>query len=543
MSGARTTTDRLVDLLVLWEEERRRGRPLTPEELCPDDPALRQALRDRIAERERYGALWSSRGATVNDAPLPPPRSPPKVGGREVLGELGRGGMGVVYKARQTRLNRLVALKMVLAQAAGGPAETSRFHQEAEATARLQHPNIVQIYEVGEHEGCPYFVLEFVGGGTLAEQLHGTPLPVRRAVELAAALARGVQHAHEHGVLHRDLKPANVLLAPDGTPKITDFGLAKRLDIDRRQTLKGAILGTPSYMAPEQAEGLSDELTPSTDVYALGAILYECLTGRPPFLGDSVLETLDQVRALDPLAPSSLRPGLPRDLETVCLKCLAKDPAGRYPSAESLADDLRRFLDGEPVRARSLSLREKAARAIRFIGVPGHLRPWGLAMLLGCPVPVLIHLTLFLLCRGRPAYPLIAVTVGVVAACVVTPLLFWPAWEPLRRVPRAYRRFVASLTIARCAGWLLIPALVATTRPGHDLAEFFLVFPLWIFLDGNYYCLMGTEAGVAYLVALVHYAAALLVALALPWSPLALGVLMSGQMLLDGLILRSLQER
>jgi serine/threonine-protein kinase len=206
------------------------------------------------------------------------------------------------------------------------------------------------------------------GGGSLAELLDGTPLPARRAAELIRALAGAVQHAHECGVIHRDLKPANVLLAPDGTPKIADFGLAKRLDQDRGETQTGAVLGTPSYMAPEQAEGKVHDLGPATDVYALGALLYELLTGRAPFKGASVLETLEQVRVHDPVAPSALQPGVPRDLETICLKYLEKLPADRYPSAAALTDDLRRFLEGEPISARSLTALERVARAIAYSG-------------------------------------------------------------------------------------------------------------------------------------------------------------------------------
>src|SRR3954469_4547870 len=244
------------------------------------------------------------------------------VPGYEIEAVLGRGNMGVVYKARHLKLKRIVALKMVLAGGHAGPHELARFRIEAEAVARLQHPNIVQIHEVGEAGGHPYCALEFVEGGNLAMKIAGEPLPARVTARLVHALARAMQLAHSRNVVHRDLKPANVLLAADGTPKITDLGLARQLDSDSGETQAGAVMGTPSYMAPEQASGRTHEAGPAADVYALGAILYECLTGRPPFKGETVVETLDQVRTQEPAPPSRLQKSVPLDLETICLKCL-----------------------------------------------------------------------------------------------------------------------------------------------------------------------------------------------------------------------------
>jgi WD40 repeat protein/tRNA A-37 threonylcarbamoyl transferase component Bud32 len=284
----------------------------------------------------------------------------PEVPGYEVLGVLGRGGMGVVYKARQARLNRLVALKMILAGAHAGEQELARFRTEAEAVARLQHPNVVQIHEVGEHQGLPFFSLEFCPGGSLDRKVRGTPQPPREAARLAELLARAMDAAHRAGIIHRDLKPANVLLAADGTPRITDFGLAKKLDEAVGQTASGAVMGTPSYMAPEQAQGEAGRVGPAADVYALGAVLYELLTGRPPFKAATSLDTMLQVLTDEPVSPRRLLSGLPRDLETICLKCLAKRPAQRYASAGALADDLRRFLGGEPIQARPVGGWERA---------------------------------------------------------------------------------------------------------------------------------------------------------------------------------------
>jgi hypothetical protein len=281
--------------------------------------------------------------------------------------------MGVVYKAHHRALNRVVALKMMQTGLAGDSLELDRFHREAEAVARLQHPHIVQIYEIGTHEGQPFLALEYVPGGSLARRLGGKPLPARQAAELVETLARAMHHSHRQGVLHRDLKPANVLLDADGRPKITDFGLAKRLDASVALTQTGLVVGTPSYMAPEQAEGRKD-VGPAADVYALGAVLYECLTGRPPFQAAMPHLTLLQVIEQEPAAVRQLNPAVPRDLETVCVKCLQKKPGRRYASAEALANDLRRWLDGEPIRARPLGAWERADRWVRKLPdstVPG----------------------------------------------------------------------------------------------------------------------------------------------------------------------------
>jgi WD40 repeat protein len=291
------------------------------------------------------------------------------VPGYEILAELGRGGMGVVYKARHVELNRLVALKMILAGVHVGPKDLARFRSEAAAVASLQHPNIVQVYEVGEYDGRPYFSLEYVEGGSLAQVLKGQPLEPRWSAQLIEKLARTMHHAHQRGIVHRDLKPANILLqAADGRspmdkrdatiPKITDFGLAKQLQ-SPGMTQSGTVLGTPSYMAPEQALGRNREVGPAADIYALGALLYEMLCGKPPFRAETSLDTMLQVASADPVPLGRLQPALPRDLQTICEKCLHKEPWKRYDTAEALADDLRRFMTGEPIHARPIGRMER----------------------------------------------------------------------------------------------------------------------------------------------------------------------------------------
>ena len=294
----------------------------------------------------------------------------PIIPGYEIQRELGRGGMGVVYEARQVALKRTVALKMIRTGSQAGPEERARFKTEAETIARLQHPNIVQIHEIGEVDGQAFYALEFVPGGSLARELAGAVLPPRQAAELVATLAQAMHVAHQAGVIHRDLKPANVLLAAQRVPKVTDFGLAKQMDDPAGPTQSGQILGTPSYMAPEQASGRPGEIGPATDIYALGAILYECLTGRPPFKGATMLETLEQVRSDEPVSPSQLQPRIPRDLVTICLKCLHKEPRRRYATAAALADDLGRFLRGEPVSAQPPSLLYLTGKLARRYRIP-----------------------------------------------------------------------------------------------------------------------------------------------------------------------------
>jgi serine/threonine protein kinase/tetratricopeptide (TPR) repeat protein len=324
-----------------------------------------------------------------------------QIAGYDILEELGRGAMGVVYKARQRGLKRIVALKMILAGGHASPRDLARFKSEAEAVAQLQHPNIVQIYEVGTDDGRPFFSLEFVDGGSLDRRIAGTPQLPLPCADVVRKAALAMEYAHQRGVVHRDLKPSNILLVVTptagssatppstvqrrsatvasgdgagmaidpilglGEPKITDFGLAKRLDDDSGQTHSGAILGTPSYMSPEQADGRIRDVGPLSDVWALGAILYDLITGRPPFRSATVADTLQMVRKQEPVPPTQLQPRTPRDLETICLKCLQKDPASRYGSAAALADDLRRFLAGEPIKARPVSARERLWRWCR----------------------------------------------------------------------------------------------------------------------------------------------------------------------------------
>ena len=311
------------------------------------DDVLRSIPR---AELNPEDEITTVEGVALN----PPGVRPDIIDGYEILGELGRGGMGVVYRAFDRRLSRQVAIKTMGEASASSPAQLRRFRAEAEVIARLVHPHIIPIYAIGEYQGRPYFSLEYAEGGSLADRLAGSPLSSRDAAELTQTLARALHAAHCAGIVHRDLKPSNVLFHRHGTAKIADFGLAKLLGEDSSQTLSGEVLGTPSFMAPEQAEGHSREVGPAADIYALGAILYQTLTGRPPFLGASAMETLRLVVSTEVVPPRRQRPDVPRDLETITLKCLEKEPRRRYPDAEALADDLRRFLEHRPIAARPI---------------------------------------------------------------------------------------------------------------------------------------------------------------------------------------------
>jgi formylglycine-generating enzyme required for sulfatase activity len=363
-------------------------RDTTPEEVCGAClellPVVRERWRQICRARAELDVLLPT-CAHGNVPPPPPEELPlPQVPGYEVESVLGRGGMGVVYRARHLRLGRLVALKMTLAGTCAGPDERARFRREAEAVAALRHPNLVQVYDAGDWAGRPYFTMELIEGGSLAQRLAGTPQPVRQAAALLTTLAEAVQVAHQGGIVHRDLKPANILLTVDGIPKVADFGLARRLEGGDGLTLSGVPLGTPSYMAPEQALGQSRAVGPAVDVYALGAILYELLTGRPPFRAETPAETVLQVMEQEPVPPARLNAKVPRDLETVCLKCLQKEPARRYGSAGELASDLRRYQAGEPIRARPVGAMERTWKWAKR-------RP-ALAMLLGVVLLALVSL-------------------------------------------------------------------------------------------------------------------------------------------------------
>src|SRR5262245_40282393 len=361
------------------------------------DPTARQAFLEATCAdgkvRMRVEALLKAHDSdgTFLDGPavrIAPVAAPRQVGDYDILAEVGRGGMGVVYKARHRRLPRLAALKMVLAGEFASPAQEVRFRLEAELAARVRHPNIVQVYEIGSYQGRPFLAMEWVEGGSLASRLDGQPWPPRAAASLLETLARAIHVAHGEGVVHRDLKPANILLqegeggrtkdqgdssrsessadpASALLPKITDFGLARPTERGVSLTQSGFLVGTPGYMAPEQAGGKGALVGPATDIHALGVVLYQLLTGQLPFRGDSTLEVLRAVTSDEPVRPRRLQPRVPRDLEAITLHCLEKEPTRRYASALALAEDLQRFREGKQVFARPVGVAARLARAGR----------------------------------------------------------------------------------------------------------------------------------------------------------------------------------
>jgi predicted Ser/Thr protein kinase len=362
-------------------------------------------------------------------APAPPDTSESarvrSFGDYEIERELARGGMGVVFRGRQISLNRPVALKMILAGQLADETDILRFHLEAEAAANLDHPGIVPIYEVGQHEGEHYFSMGFVEGQSLAQKVAGGPLPPREAAALTVKVAEAIAYAHRHGVIHRDLKPANILLDRDGNPRVTDFGLAKRIEGDSGLTQSGAIMGTPSYMAPEQAAGCRGAVTTASDVYSLGAILYELLTGRPPFRAGSVMDTLVLVLESEPQRPRALHPGIDPDLEAICLKCLEKEPRRRYESAAALAEDLEAYLRGEPVLAEASSTGRLLRRLLRDTRHTEVMALWGRVWIWHAVQVFLLFLAsnLLIWAGTRRAWPYVVLWVGGLVSLLI------PVWS------------------------------------------------------------------------------------------------------------------
>jgi hypothetical protein len=379
MSGSREDSaareQRLQEILLPYLQALDTGQAPDRGELLRQHPDLAADLEAFFADQERVDRLAESLRPDRQPAEAPtlgqvPTRLAPLgtvryFGDYELLEEIARGGMGVVYRARQVSLNRLVALKMILAGQLAGEEEVQRFYGEAQTAARLRHPHIVAIHEVGRHEGQHYFSMAYVEGRSLADLIRDHPLPPAQAARYVKVVAEAIHYAHQQKVLHRDLKPDNILIDSADQPRVSDFGLAKQIDRDKGLTATGAVIGTASYMPPEQASGQRGQLGPASDVYSLGAVLYQLVTGRPPFRAATTLDTLLQVLEKEPAPPSLLNPSISPDLETIILKCLAKEPQRRYESAATLAEDLGRWLAGEPIRARPAGVWEQAVKWVK----------------------------------------------------------------------------------------------------------------------------------------------------------------------------------
>jgi serine/threonine-protein kinase len=474
------------------------------ERLAAENPEFAEELRDLWSAALIADEVGRSLASQETQAWTSFPRRGPgvllspgeRIGACEILEEIGRGGMGVVFRAREITLGRTVALKRLLRGDAASEHDLARFRAEAEAAGQLQHPGIVPVFEIGEHGGEPYFLMPFVEGTTLAKRLVTGPMPAVEAARLLAPVARAIHYAHTCGVLHRDLKPSNILIDPEGHPFVSDFGLAKRIDVDSSLTQSGALLGTPSYMAPEQAARGRGEIGPASDVYSLGAILYQMLTGRPPFQAATPLDTVLLVLEQEPVPPRVLNPGANADLEMVALKCLQKLPKLRYPSAGALADDLDAFLAGEPVSARSTSLR---ALALRLLGERHHatvLENWGvLWMLHSVALLVFFGLTNALHLAGvteRWPYVLIfTLGLGLWAA------FFWSLRRrggPITAVERLLANIwgtgILSINLTFLAEWLMgLPVL--TLAPVLAITNGMLFMIKGAILSGSFYLMAG----------------------------------------------------
>lgn len=374
--------EKLALLLTELADRAQRGEHVDIIKVCEEYPEHANELKylwgtvlvtDAVAINQNKQGLFSG-----SDSGSWPPQLPYSIGDYELLEQVGQGGMGIVFRARQVNLGREVAIKMIQQDRLNSPEDHQRFLAEAEATARLEHPGIVQVYEVGEVEGTPFFSMQFIRGETLAQRLRSGPMGQRQAAALIANVARAIDYAHRQGILHRDIKPSNILLDEHGNAKVTDFGLAKFFHANDHLTRTGAILGTPSYMSPEQAAGRSNQLGPTSDVYSLGTVLYHSLTGRPPLVADSPLELALKILEQEPIPPRVLEPKIDRDLEMVVIRCLQKPPDLRYSTAGELAGDLEAFLRDEPVMARSGRFTQVLARVLRETHHAAVLENWGL---------------------------------------------------------------------------------------------------------------------------------------------------------------------
>jgi serine/threonine-protein kinase len=520
---------RLRQLLLLDMHYRRRcgGRP-TAEEYAARFPGEDAVIRDALAPP-----------APADAAPEPQPRWP-TIPGYELLERVPGGGMGVVWKARQKGLGRVIALKMIRDVEIATPEDLRRFRDEYRTGGQLDHANIVPVYEVGEHHGHPFFTMKLIEGSSLEERIRQSPLPPREAARLLAAVARAVQHAHERHVIHRDLKPANILLDAAGEPHVIDFGLAKVAGGEPGRTVSGAILGTPSYMAPEQAAGRSKDVSAATDVYGLGAVLYGMLTGHPPFQAATVDETLAQVIAGAPAPPQWVNGAIDAELQTICLVCLAKNPADRYyATAGELADDLDRYLAGEPIRVRPANAWHQLSRALRRVGVLApDFQPWSVVCLASAPVVLATQLAVQALFRARQ--PLWAVWAAFAFQWLVGLLLIW-------RYPGARGRlsYLAGTSVLQwlgtgAASLLLLPLTCPPGGPARA-AEVLPWYPPLALLLGLTYFIQGRLYwGEHYLVSVLFLALAILLWLLPAWAPLIFGVCYAPYLVYHGLVFRRL---
>ena len=555
MSGDDNSRERRVDQVIAsYLKAVDAGVAPGPLEVIANHPDVASELAEFFVNREQFAQLAEPLQSDLTGA-LPQPESEfhsttrsniqngpgsRSFGDYELLDEIARGGMGVVYKARQTSLKRIVAVKMILAGRLAAPDDVQRFRAEAEAAASLDHPGIVPIYEVGEIDGQHFFSMAYVDGTSLAVQLRDGPMAARTAAQWLSQICEAVQMAHEHGVVHRDLKPANILLELKDTTddltgdairvRITDFGLAKRLQSDLNLTGTGQILGTPNYMSPEQASGAATPIGPAADIYSLGAILYHMLTGRPPFQADTALETISQLVDTEPLPPRLLNRNLPRDLEAICMKCLCKDPRRRYASAEDLERDLKCFLNGEVIQASGVNLLDRVSDAIRSSRNEEHFRGWGTALIAFGMVILASHVAIFVLERTwYDSWSNYVLTRSAMFGMLL--IMLWRFRHHSILPTKTAERIVWAVWIAYLCGLAAINA--SREILGHEQRESYSAFAV---LAGFGFLVMGAHMwGGGYVVGIVFMAASLTMAKSTELAPLIFGVLWAGALTAFGI--------
>ncbi len=476
-----------------------------------------------------------------------------RFGQYEILSEIAKGGMGVVYRARQIALGRVVALKMILAGRLANSEDVARFRAEAEAAAKLQHPNIVAVHDVNHHDGQHFFTMEFIDGQSLDARISEGPLPCKAAARYVRILARAVHYAHKNGILHRDLKPTNILIDADDEPHITDFGLAKRLGPDSGQTRTGAVLGTPSYMSPEQAQGRTTELGPTTDVYSLGAVLYELITGAPPFRGETPLDTVMHVIDHEPAPPALLNPKVDHDLQTICLKCLEKDPSLRYASAEELGDDLQRYLNGDSITARSFNVIDRLARTFERDQHTADFSAWSSMVLVTAAVVLVEHVAVFGFVRTEQSPTFIMA--ARIMQFVFLGALFWYNRRCQLLPTSAAERELWSIWIGYFTTYFFIVIVTriligidALRIPDDNRMQIYLPellpYPFIALVSGLAFFVMGANYwGRCYVFGLTFFLLGPVIALDLTLGPLLFGVLWSVTLLILGLHLRQQNQK
>jgi serine/threonine protein kinase len=470
------------------------------------------------------------------EAASPYALSLPVLPGYEIMREIARGGMGVVYEARQTSLNRPVAVKVILHAALASDADRRRFAAEAAAAAKLKHPNIVVVHEVGEHAGQPYFSMEYVAGESLSRMIRRQAPTPKQAAHYVCEVAHALQYAHERGVLHRDVKPSNVLVDESGRVRVMDFGLAKQIDADDGLTMTGQIMGTPAYMAPEQISRSLGDLGPTVDVYGLGALLYELLTGQAPFQGANQVETLLAALEAEPPAPRQVNPAAPRQLELIALKCLQKNPADRYPTALAVATDLERYLAGESLSVSSPNLIDRMVRTLERSQFDREIRAISRAVMHVAWIALATHVAIWLNFVLRATHPLAGIVGIRLAEIAAMGAVFWPRraeWFPPRG---AAARQLCALWLGYLAGTLVLSLVDYLRAPGGDMFYGLSAYPAMAVLASlTYFVLGSTYWGYCYLIGGLFLVLAVAMTFWLPAAPLVYGVCWAASLVLVGL--------